>query len=76
MTRFARPIARAVAYDIRTDAAYSNLRAPTRWALALACAGVVYWRKGILYWREIVAARVRGTYGGRKSGVAPAGSTG
>jgi glycosyltransferase involved in cell wall biosynthesis len=76
LIRFARPIARSVAADIRTDAAYSRLGAATRRVLAGACAGVVYWRKGVLYWRELFAHRVVGIRATRPTGAAPMGSAG
>jgi hypothetical protein len=76
LTRFAHPIARSVAADIRTDTAYSRLGGAKRRLLAGACAGVVYWRKGVLYWRELLAHRVRGTHAPRPAGAAPMGSAG
>ncbi len=76
LTRFAHPIARSVAADIRTDGAYSGLGVARRRILAGACAGVIYWRKGVLYWRELLAHRVRGTRVTRPAGAAPMGSAG
>ena len=48
--RFPRPVAKLVAANIRTGAAYSHLRRADRETLAFACAAVVYWRKGVLNW--------------------------
>lgn len=52
LVRYARPIAKLVAADVRTAAPYSHLSSAERRALAFACAGVVYWRKGVLYLRD------------------------
>jgi glycosyltransferase involved in cell wall biosynthesis len=76
LSRFARPIAKSVSADIRTDAAYSRLGTTTRKLLGGACAGVIYWRKGVLYWRELLAHRVRGTRVARTARPRPMRSTG
>jgi glycosyltransferase involved in cell wall biosynthesis len=73
---FAHPIAKSVRTDIRTAAAFSRLGPAKRRALAIACAGVVYWRKGVFYWRELLAHRVRGTHAVSPQAAAPAGCTG
>lgn len=52
LARFTRPIAKLAATDVQTAAAFSEMGPMTRQALALACAGVVYWRYGVLYVRD------------------------
>ena len=76
LRHFARPIAKLVAADVRTDAAFAPLGRAQRNALALACACVICWRKGVLYWRELLAHRVRGTRALRPGDAAPVGSAG
>jgi glycosyltransferase involved in cell wall biosynthesis len=76
LQHFARPIAKLVADDIRTHAAFSQLSTATRTRLALTCAGVIYWRKGVLHSRELLAQRVRNTRVPRPSDTAPLGSAG
>ena len=58
VARFTRPIAKLVAADVRDAVVYSDLGALRRRALALACAGVVYWRYGVLYVRDRFVGRV------------------
>jgi glycosyltransferase involved in cell wall biosynthesis len=76
LQHFARPIARLVADDIRTHPSFAPLGTTKCTALALACASVIYWRKGVLYWRELLAHRVRGTHVPRAADAAPVGSAG
>ena len=59
-TRFARPIAKLVAADIRTGMrllASSGPRRARRWRSRAQA--IIYWRKGVLYWRELLTRRVR-----------------
>ena len=56
--RYARPIARAVAADVRTANAFAHLGVLQRRALAAACTGVIYWRKGVLHGRDRSVAHV------------------
>ena len=74
LQHFARPIAKLVADDIRTHAAFSQIGTATRTTLALTCAGIIYWRKGVLYWRELLAHRVSGGRAPGARGATPVGS--
>ena len=52
------PIAKLVAADVRRAVAFSHLSAAERSALAFACAGIVYWRYGVLHLRDRLVGRL------------------